>query len=165
MLSNYDLEELCNNYNVPLNNICMKNELGDEPINGNYIINLQSSGGNNTGSHWLGLVLNGNDAYYFDSFGASPSTEIVEFVQRRPGCRLIFNNWIVQHIKSSNCGYYVLAFLIYMENNIKTINTFNKFINGFKNDTKMNDKILKSFFIEQKLRPFPKLIKRLLRQK
>ena len=45
MLTNYDLEELCDVYNVPLRGIYMKDMLPRKIQNGNYIINLESSNG------------------------------------------------------------------------------------------------------------------------
>ena len=56
MLTNYDLEELCDFYNVPLGGIYMKDMLPKKLQNGNYIINLESSnGGRNNGTHWTCL--------------------------------------------------------------------------------------------------------------
>jgi len=50
MLTNYDLENLCQYYNVPLVGCFMKNELPKKYTKGNYIINLESAPSG--GSHW-----------------------------------------------------------------------------------------------------------------
>jgi hypothetical protein len=57
----------------------MKNELPVKIKDGNYIINLQSST-QGDGTHWTALIIRNDTALYFDSFGAPPSTEIIDFV-------------------------------------------------------------------------------------
>ena len=111
MLTNYDLEELCDVYNVPLRGIYMKDMLPKKIQNGNYIINLESSnGGQNNGTHWTCLVVSNKDTMFYDPYGAPPSVEIRSFVQQRKNAHLGFNNWVVQDLKSENCGYFVLSF-------------------------------------------------------
>ena len=51
MLSNFDLEKLAGFYKLPLIGIHMKNEMPKKPVDGCYIINLQSSTQGN-GTHW-----------------------------------------------------------------------------------------------------------------
>ena len=116
MLTNYDLEELCNVFNVPLRGIYMKDMLPRKIQNGNYIINLESSnGGQNNGTHWTCLVVSNKDTMFYDPYGAPPSIEIRSFVQQRKNTHLGFNNWVVQDLKSENCGYFVLSFLIHIQ--------------------------------------------------
>ena len=43
MLSNFQLENISKSYGLGVVCVCMKDELPDEPQNGNYIINLQSA--------------------------------------------------------------------------------------------------------------------------
>ena len=159
MLTNYDLEDLCKDYNVPLHGIYMKDQLPMQIKNGNYIINLESSmGGKNSGTHWTTLSVHNDDAFFFDSYGAPPSIEIREFVNCRPKTKLGFNNWVVQDLKSNNCGYFCISLLIYL--NPKNIYvSANEYINQFVDDTKKNDHILKTSF--KALKKTPPLIKRL----
>ena len=84
MLTNYDLEELCEFYDVPLRDIYMKDMLPKQVQNENYIINLESSmGGKNNGTHWTCLIVNKKDTIFYDPYGAPPSIEIRDFVKRR----------------------------------------------------------------------------------
>jgi len=149
MLSNFDLERLAEFYNLPLVAITMKDELPATIKEGCYIINLQSSTAGQ-GSHWLGLFIHKNNAYYFDSFGGSPPLEVIKFVKTRKGCHLYYNNFIIQDLKSGNCGFYALAFLLWCYSYIlfskNMTNMFNDFVNSFVDDTKENDIILKEFF-------------------
>ena len=162
MLTNYDLEELCDHYDIPLNGIYMKDQLPKTPKNGNYIINLESSeGGKNRGTHWTALVISNKNAFFYDSYGAPPALEIRKFVKKRKGIHLGFNNWIIQDIHSENCGYFCLDLL----RNISPTHLFesaNTYINRFHDDTKKNDGILRQQFSSE-VHP-PELIKRLLKR-
>ena len=113
MLSNFDLENLAGFYKLPLIGIFMKNEMPTKPVNGCYIINLQSSTQGN-GTHWTGLFIYKKMSYYFDSFGAPPPDEIILFAKKKKGGHLLYNNWIIQDLKSENCGWYCLGFLLFM---------------------------------------------------
>jgi len=157
MLTNYDLEDLTNHYQIPLLFCGMKDELPDKVIDGNYIINLQSSS-QGTGTHWTALSVKGKNADYFDSYGAPPSIEIIDFLKKRQ-CRIAYNNWIIQDLNSSNCGYFCLAFLLFK--NVAVGKTMNDFVNLF--GEKENDKILCSLFRRIKDGKRPKQIVRLLR--
>ena len=139
MLTNYDLEELCEFYDVPLRGIYMKDMLPKQVQNGNYIINLESSnGGRNNGTHWTCLIVNNKNTMFYDPYGAPPSIEIRDFVKRRKNAHLGFNNWVVQDLKSENCGYFVLSFLVHagaLRNNppaglyVRVNNYINQFTN------------------------------------
>ena len=158
MLSNFDLERLANFYHLPLVAVEMKDELPSKVKDGCYIINLQSSTAGQ-GTHWLSLFIYKNNAYFFDSFGAPPSIEIIKFVKKRKGCHLYYNNFIIQDLKSENCGFYALAFLLWCYSYVlfskDMKHMFDDFVDAFSDDTTKNDKILKDFFAtsEQQNRP------------
>ena len=166
MLSNFDLERLAEFYNLPLVAITMKDELPEKVEDGCYIINLQSSTSGN-GTHWLGLFIHKNNAYYFDSYGAPPSVEIIKFVKKRKGCHMYYNNFIIQDLKSQNCGWYTLAFLLWCYSYVlfskDMKNMFNEFVKSFVDDTKENDKILKEFFETSVKQNRPSVLSRFLK--
>ena len=163
MISNFELERLAKFYRLPLISICMKDELPKKVEDGCYIINMESSF-MGSGTHWVALFVYKNTAYYFDSFGATPPVEIIKFVKKRKNSHLIYNNFIIQDLKSGNCGYFSLGFLLYMNQNklrdLKEI--FNEFINSFADDTTKNDDILKSFFATSSLDKRPSLLKKFI---
>ena len=171
MLSNVDLQNLAIHYHIDLVDICMKDEMPEKVVDGNYIINLENSedpdGSYNSGTHWLGLKIQGKKACYFDSFGAPPPKEICDYVKKRKGSRLAFNNWDIQDLRSENCGYFSLSFLIYMENDLKTdiFAKFNDYVNIYEDDTIQNDALLKNFFRQLRDTQMPQKIKRLLNEK
>lgn len=169
MLSNFDLENICREYKVPLKGVFMKDELlSMKQSDGNYIVNLQSTTDGN-GSHWTALIMRGKEAFFFDSFGAPPSVEIIKFIKKKRGVRLAFNNWIIQDLKSDNCGYFCVALLIYIRNNLKKgmslMKVADDFIDGFGEDSKINDELLKSFFVENTVGGSIRLIQRLIKEK
>ena len=166
MLSNFDLERLAEFYNLPLVAITMKDELPATVKDGCYIINLQSST-DGQGTHWLGLFIHKNNAYYFDSYGAPPSVEIMKFVKKRKGCHMYYNNFIIQDLKSQNCGWYTLAFLLWCYSYVlfskDMKNMFNEFVKSFVDDTKENDNILKEFFETSVKQNRPSVLSRFLK--
>ena len=148
MLSNIDLFQLAEYYQLPIIDITMKNELKGKPKDGAYIINLQSSTAGN-GTHWTMAMVNKKEACYFDSFGVLPSEEVEDFIKKRKGIHLYYNHFDIQDLKSDLCGWFCLACIIFINKNMKNediYNAFNRFINGFSCNTKKNDSILKSFF-------------------
>ena len=164
MINNFELEKLAKFYKLPLISICMKNELPSTVIDGCYIINLESSTQGN-GSHWVALFIYKDNSYYFDSFGAVSPNEIMEFVKKRKGCHMYFNNWIIQDSKSESCGWYSLGFLLYMWENRTRQNfkeVYNEYVNNFVDDTKHNDSILKSFFASSSDNRRPHVLKKFI---
>ena len=166
MLSNFDLEQLAEFYHLPLVAVVMKDELPAKVVDGCYIINLQSSTSGN-GTHWLSLFIHKQNSYFFDSYGAPPSVEIMKFVKKRKGCHMYYNNFIIQDLKSVNCGFYALAFLLWCYSYVlfsKDLkNMFNDFVKAFDDDTTKNDKILKDFFATSETSNRPSVLSRFLK--
>ena len=148
-LTNFELIEICKFYKLPLVGVYMKDELNFIKKNGYYIINLDSSV--NNGSHWVALVINNNDNFYFDSFGCVPPTEVEIFINNNAKVKYGFNNWICQDLKSSNCGFYCVGLFIYLKQHKKNIfKSANDFINIFYDETLLNDTVLQIFFTNLK---------------
>ena len=108
---------------------------------------MQSSS-KGTGSHWVSLFIIRDNGYYFNSFGGPPPIVECEFVKKRKGSHLYYNNWIIQDLQSSDCGFFSLAFLLWMTEHlqINMLSVSNEFVNSFSYDTSINDDILKLFF-------------------
>ena len=70
-LTNFQIQNICNQVGIKLNGIYMKDELSSNISNGNYIINLQNH--NQAGSHWVCFLKSKNNIYWFDSFGCPPT--------------------------------------------------------------------------------------------
>ena len=147
MLSNFDIEEIANNYNTNVI-IVMKDELKNmKPISTNYIIHLESSKDGN-GTHWMGLKIQNKDCVYFDSYGMLPPEEIITFCKRIPKSHLSYNTKEIQDFKAKTCGFFAIAFIIFLHIN-SSDNLYKKsssFSNLFSLDTKLNNKKLQKFF-------------------
>lgn len=151
VLSNYDIEQLCEIFKIPLISCCSKDELKNyKPKNGCYIINLQNSydGG---GTHWVSLFINHTDATYFDPFGQIYPYEIQKFCKNK---RLLYSHDIIQNLNQQCCGYYCIDFLYYMNDNKHMLSRIclNRFLSSYSEDTHKNDNILQRHikFIIQK---------------
>ena len=142
----------------------MKDQMPRKVMDGCYIINLQSSTQGN-GTHWCAMVIWKKMSYYFDSFGAPPPKELIKFTKKKKGGHLLYNSWIIQDIKSENCGWYSIAFLLYLWKNRQNINlkdVFNRFVNNFIDDTTKNDEILKTLFSRTYGDSVPILVKKFI---
>ena len=152
MLSNFQIEKIAKDLKLklPLENILMKNELTKPKVNYNYIINLQSSY-QGSGSHWTGLIVEQHESFYFDSFGVEPSYEVIQFCKKmKPKHHLFYNNWIIQDLDSDLCGWYCIGLILYVsklrKKYISLHECCNDYVNMFKDETKDNAQVLKSFF-------------------
>ena len=115
----------------------------------NYIINLESSNDSN-GTHCLALKIENRDCAYFDSYGMLPPKEIISFCKRIQKSHLSNNTKKIQDLSAQTCGFYAMAFLIFLYNNYNNNhNLYQKsssFSNLFSSNTKLNNRILQKFF-------------------
>ena len=170
MLTNFDIENICDYYEIPLLGVVMKDDLPNKVTDGNFIINLESSvdknGNEGKGTHWLALVVKGSQSFFFDSFGAYPSIEIVNYIKRRKGLHLTMNNMMIQNIQSENCGYYCISLLLYLKHNEGSLfNLAERYTEIYADDTMKNDAILRNIFKGYSVKPYLPLIKRLMNEK
>ena len=143
LLSNYDLIEISNKYNLGVLEVLSQEQfLNLKPKQGAYIVNI------NDGDigHWTAFVIKGKNALYFDSFAVVPSVPIIKFL-KRGNYKVIVNNNDIQNIDAVSCGFYCLAFLHYYKTHKNTPldKLIQRFTALFKNDTNQNDKILQKY--------------------
>ena len=152
MLSNFDIEEIANHYQIPIV-VVMKDELKYmKPINKNYIINLESSKDGN-GTHWMALKIENKDCVYFDSYGMLPPEEIITFCKRIPKSHLAYNTKEIQDFKAKTCGFFSIGFIIFLHIN-SSDNLYEKsssFSDLFSLDTKLNNKNCKNSFVSYQM--------------
>ena len=111
MLSNFDIEETANHCNIDVI-IVMKDELKNmEPINTNYIVNLESSSMGN-GTHWMALKIENKDCVYFDSYGMLPPEEIITFCKRITKSHLSYNTKEIQDLNAKTCGFFAIFYYL-----------------------------------------------------
>jgi len=165
MLTNFQIEDLCQRMKIPLARVCFKDELPRVlELNKTYIINLQDSdtddGQPNVGSHWTALQINKeNDKLcpiYFDSYGAPPPEIVKKVVKRMTGMKHVpHTNKDIQSLMNNACGWYCCAFA-YWVNTVRfksdsIYDSADSFLSLFDDlnksiDWKKNEYILKHFF-------------------
>lgn len=153
--TNIDLIEISKKIGLPLIGVFTKDELADiKKKDGNYILNLNNS--DQSGSHWTCFCIENNKTYYFDSFGFPGPKELRRFNKEE----YFYSDKQIQNINSTVCGYYCIAFLIYMNGSPRThgdftiarscsncprLSRFQDFLNMFSDDPLKNKTILAKF--------------------
>ena len=166
MLTDEQLYTLAQRMKVPLERVCFKSELAEEPLvyNKSYIINLQDeidedTGEGNGGSHWTCFQVNKYpngkiEGIYMDSYGIGPPEDVKAFVK----VGLPFTERNIQGLFDSYCGWACLAFLHFINaGSIRSGDLYSDsehFMAMFKNlnkdigneDANQNEFVLKQFF-------------------
>ena len=136
-LSNFDIMKIIQSQGVDdFKGVYMKDQLPDKLERGSYIINLQSSKEGN-GTHWVCLYYTTNYSYYYDSFGFVAPLEVQKKI-----IPYMYNDLEIQDIDSTACGFYCVAFVLYLNKKMNIEKAFIEFINLFGKDTERNEAIL-----------------------
>ena len=149
MITNYDIQDICNSLKLPLVGVFSKDQLPKKRIIGSYYVNLQDNDKGN-GTHWVYMrIFDCGSALYFDSFGVNPPEDVRYFL--KPFAPFPFNNRQIQDLKSENCGRFCILCDYYfshqvkpkLKNNDMVADSFDDFLNSWSIYTSTNDKILK----------------------
>jgi hypothetical protein len=150
MLTNYDLQDICNSLKLPLIGVFSKDKLPQKRSVGSYYVNMQDRDAG-SGTHWVFFkIFSSGHAAYFDSFGISCPVEIKEFL--KPFSPFSFSNRQIQDLKSENCGRFCILCDYYFSHQVKKdrlksnnmiAETYDDWLNSWSIDSKLNDKILK----------------------
>jgi hypothetical protein len=172
MLTNFDLERLANEYDIPLVHICFKDKLKDfpPPSYGGIIVNLDDSvdkfGKRNFGTHFVCVFFDkrgGGDfsgrpsvykkgIVYFDPLGFIPPTEVMDYLN--PFTPYIYNKQMIQDTRSGICGWFCLMFIKYMSIHGGHLdNRLNDFLNLFNHSNLGKNKaVVEKFFHRKSIR-------------
>ena len=144
-LTNFQIQNICNQVGIKLNGIYMKDELSSNISNGNYIVNLQNH--NEEGSHWVCFLKSKNNIYWFDSFGCPPMQNEVNIFKQNH-YNVYYSSVQIQSMTSILCGFFCIAYLYFV--NLKGSSTTHKiaeFQNLFNYKNRANnDNILKNLY-------------------
>ena len=102
---------------------------------GSLIVNTQPI--NSPGEHWIAVHVDRGRTKVFDSFGRPPPSFIVE----KSDFEVSFSPHFIQHLLSSNCGLYCVAFLA-----ASNAGKLNQFFELFSGDPDENEEILADLF-------------------
>jgi len=142
-LSNFDIIEILRSQGVAdFQGVLMKDELPSRLSRGSYIVNLASRTESN-GTHWTAFYYTDTFSYYFDSYGFVPPLEVQEKI-----IPYTYNDEEIQDIDSTACGYYCVAFVLYLNKKMNIERAFREFIHLFGKDTERNERILHRILYE-----------------
>jgi hypothetical protein len=151
-LTNFDIEQLCQKLNLPLLQICSKDNIIVKPNSKKscYVINLDKYSGG--GTHWVALYISNKNGYYFDSFGEICPKNVINFLKRYK-ISWDYNKQQIQDLDSTACGYYCIYFLYFMNKNDvgrKNLNNLCfKMLEAYNSDDQSsNDGILQKHIID-----------------
>ena len=170
MLSNFDIERICNKLKLPIIGVFSKDTLPDKKDGkiGSYYINLQNHN-EGSGTHWVMCKIYCDDereeeteykaidkkgkrlfrcgAIYFDPFGVGMPREVEEFLA--PFKPVSYSNRHIQNVNSSECGWYCISCDYALEHKQDTdtyLKDFEKFLNMWSDKQTENLTLLKSYF-------------------
>jgi len=149
MQTNEDLMNKARRLNIKLVGVFSKDNIDTLPQNGSYIFNLQDDadeyGNLLGGSHWVALYIEHQKAFFFDSFGKPPPSDIQLFLKRFIPYK--YNKKHIQNIRSEVCGYYCLYFLWFMTfHKEKPLDErFTTFLGLWSNDEQKNKSLLERY--------------------
>jgi hypothetical protein len=147
-LTNFEIENILKKRNIKLfNGIFMRDELKKKYFikKGFYIINLDKSSG--PGTHWCAIYKN-DKTFYYDSYGFPPPEEIEQIIKP-----YIYSTKQQQDIKSTSCGFYVILFIMFFNDNKNKddMEIYDDYIKLFNDDYINNElmlyKLLKKYNI------------------
>ena len=158
MLSNLQLHDLAKYYEVPLAGIYLRDQLPAKgPSPGLSIVNLDDSKPDFPyGTHWTALWCDGSESIYFDSFGCLPCPEVQKWSKRKSKGGLHYNAWICQSLNTECCGWYCLAFGLFISREDAgepLVTCVNRFVNLFENNTSRNESRLFQYI--KSVKPIP----------
>jgi len=164
-LTDVALRELCKRMEIPIADICFKDELPNKlEFNKAYIINLEDEydedGKKNGGTHWVCLQINKypNDkveGIYFDPYGVGKPSDVKKAVMRTIGKNIPETTKDIQSLMNNACGWYCCALLHFINSSqyrskdlFTDVSTFLDMFDDLNEsvDFKKNEYILKHFF-------------------
>jgi hypothetical protein len=166
MLTNFDIERLCEKLDLDIVGVFSKNELRNIPRQlGGYYINLADN--DKEGSHWVFAYIYSDDdrwvdsdddlssasdykktnALYFDCFGIGMPKAVKAFL--KPFGKIPCNNREIQDINTTECGWYCISLhyaLEKMRHKETYLEDYEKYLGMWSDNPKKNLKLLKAFF-------------------
>lgn len=100
----------------------------------------------NPGLHFISIFFTPTKAYYFDSFGNNTiEPNIAKFILKTKR-KCVMRCLAIQHVNSNFCGFYALAFLLWMSRKRQSSHFYDMFdVENLKN----NDLIVTNFILKE----------------
>jgi len=141
LLTSFDLEQLCQQYNISMNGVYCRDEIPHRLHDGWYMLNLDRASGE--GTHWCCWYI-GKQNLYFDSFGFPPPKELERGLQT-----YTYSGRKIQNLNSDSCGWFCLFCIKYCEDRGTDLRPYNQFLSLFSDKPSANEKILENYFLNE----------------
>ena len=147
-LTSKDIINILKHQDYNINGVFSKDLLPKELTDGWYVINLQSSNeGDEKGSHWTCFKKVGDNAEYFDAFGFIFPNELREKIKGH----ILYSKKEIQDYYSTTCGWFCIGAIV-SDNGFGNYQShFNKYLNMFSSNTRLNDEILSDYLTKKGL--------------
>ena len=147
-LNSKDIINILKHQDYNINGVFSKDLLPKELTDGWYVINLQSSNeGDEKGSHWTCFKKVGDNAEYFDAFGFIFPNEVREKIKGH----ILYSKKEIQDYYSTTCGWFCIGAIV-SDNGFGNYQShFNKYLNMFSSNTRLNDEILSDYLTKKGL--------------
>lgn len=142
-LTNIEAVLIGKNHGINIKPI-MKDQLGNNPQLGYYLVNLENH--NQSGSHWCALILSKELSFWFDPYGAPPPKEITNILKLRYKQKVYFSDFIIQDLNSILCGYFCLGLMLVIKNfknQHALLTIISHFLDYFNDNPKQNDMLIR----------------------
>jgi len=104
---------------------------------------------NEPGSHYVAIIICHKTIYYFDSYGKKLTNPSIKRILKNINMEIFYHKRAVQPIDSIFCGFYCLAYLIFMH--FYYAGNFSSFFDMFFYPPhKKNDNIVTKYILENK---------------
>lgn len=116
-LSNFDIENIARDYNIPnFKGVFMRDTLPRKPETRECLV-LNWDLNKNTGTHWSCIYINPehpDDRIYFDSYGFDAPTEVHSYLQHYK-----WNTFQLQNYNDYICGHLCMYVLILLSHGLR----------------------------------------------
>ena len=111
-LNNFELYEAAPELQIPnFRGVFLRDTLPKKPRKKECgILNLDDTSGG--GTHWVARYKNGNEKFYFDSYGLQPPNELINYLKSK----IFYNTEQIQRADQVFCGHLCLYVLKEMSN-------------------------------------------------
>jgi hypothetical protein len=155
-----DLDVICINmakkYNYQYFGSIMKDQLKLIPDIDKVFMIINYDKSNQTGSHWVALIKNGRNIFYFDSYAIPPLQKVFDRYSPITN-NIYYSNTPIQKTGSNICGQLCIAFFDEMfkkgvtnKSFLDFMNKSMKYSNRYKNDRiQLNNKNVENYLINK----------------
>lgn len=140
-LTDYDIKMMMKPYGTNFLGVDMENEVPPSVgKTGRYAVTFNLERCNQSGSHWVTVLIDNKTCKYIDSYGVVAPRDVLKWMKTL-GRRIQYNKYQIQALQSTSCGWFSIYFMQLWLNG----NKINDILATFS-DPETNERMLKSYF-------------------